>query len=165
MERIGSRLSVDDRDIGRQDRVERAPPRIRGERSLSVEMYGLTRSVHAGVGPTRRDRDGSRSADTMNRGFDCPLNRGGGRLTLPAVVVGPVVLDGQANTGHSRRGGSGVPDLIRLREQRGRRVFGDARGQRLGDELAKPRLAETGGIVRVAHEGEFRQDAGHTRVQ
>jgi len=90
-------------DIARQDAVERVAQQLRLDLVAKLEVDGLAERVGAGVGPTGGNHLRRFAGDGGDGALDLSLDRAlsaGGRLGLPAMEVGAVVLEHQAHVRH-----------------------------------------------------------------
>ena len=105
--RVEARSGLDDlahADVGRDDGVERAPDRLRGERRRRVERRHLAQGVDARVGSARsgQTRGGIEAPGRLDQG---PLDGRALRLDLPARVGAAVVGHDEAErAGRALRG-------------------------------------------------------------
>jgi hypothetical protein len=85
---------VADRDVGREERIERPPQLLCREPPGVGECDHLPRGVHTGVGPACPvNRLTLPIAEARQRGFEFSLDRPDSRLSLEAGEVRPVIFN------------------------------------------------------------------------
>jgi hypothetical protein len=97
MERERDLHRADDRDVVGQVGVERIGPLPRRKRAVGVEVRDLPLGVDARVGAAGADHQHLPPFDLLQRPLQLALDRGLVLLQLPAVEIGAVVLDDDAD--------------------------------------------------------------------
>ena len=88
-------LDFFDRDVSRRERVESALDAVRIETLVRMEIDDLPQRMHARVGAPRPCHTDGLSQKCQNRSFENRLDGFAARLDLPAVVIRPIVFDGE----------------------------------------------------------------------
>ena len=125
---------IADRDVRREERIERPPQLLCREPPGVGECDHLPRGVHPGVGSACPvDRLTLPIAEARQRGFEFPLDRPDSRLSLEAEEVRPVIFNrgaiaprhtlsgvrfGQFRERCSAGSGQGVTEHVSAREAR-----------------------------------------------
>ena len=70
---------------------------LEGDGAVGAEIGHLAPGVHPGVGAARADDRHRRLRQPRHRRFQHPLDGGGVKLALPAVIAGAVVFQKEAD--------------------------------------------------------------------
>ena len=82
-----------DRDIRRQQTIQRVPPITMRAGGIDAEARDLSHCVHARIRAACRRYPRGLLSDVSQNIFNDPLNGGNTRLCLPAMIPGAIVLD------------------------------------------------------------------------
>ena len=106
MKSIDNVLSPMDPDIVRQVSVRTHYPRLEAPASRVVEMHYLGKAVHSGIGPSGAGGSNRLTGNLSERSLKRFLHRGDiqMRLSLPTVIVPPVVFNPRRNATTRRKG-------------------------------------------------------------
>ena len=106
MEGVSNVLGPMDPDVGGQVSVCAHHPCLKTPASWVVEMYDLGKTVHAGIGPACAGGSNRLAGNLTERRLKRLLYRGNTqmRLSLPAVIVPPVVFNSSRNAATRSKG-------------------------------------------------------------
>src|ERR1017187_863026 len=100
MKTLRSLLQIERANVARQQPVDGLAEVGDRNRVRKRECSHLAQRMHAGIGATRPGDVYGRAFNSFQNSLEGALNRGQAGLDLPAVKIGPVVAQSDADTPH-----------------------------------------------------------------